>query len=92
MFSIVIISMIMLIAGMLCMKKTACSHCGEQAKTISNKTVGALLIIYSILLILSDYFLHGEMAKGEFIWLVIGLMYFLKKEDDRCLACKVSIR
>lgn len=88
----IIITIIMLVAGILCMKKRACPHCGEQANTLSNKTVGTLLIVYSLLLILSEFFLYEEIAKGEFIWIAIGLFYLLKKDGDQCLACKLSIR
>lgn len=88
----IIISIIILASGILCMKNKACPHCGEQAKTLTNKTVGTLLIVYSLLLILSEYFLYEEIAKGEFIWIVIGLFYYLKKDDDKCLACKFNLR
>ena len=52
--------------------------------------IGTLLIVYSLLLILSDYFLYEEIAKGEFIWLAIGLLYYLKKDNDKCLSCKLK--
>ncbi len=87
----IIITIIMLVAGLLCMKKRACPHCKEQANTLSNNTVGTLLIVYSLLLISSDYFLYDDMAKNEFIWIAIGLFYLLKKDDNRCLACKFKL-
>jgi hypothetical protein len=83
----------MLIIIYLSAQQKTCSCCGEKKIILSNKRCGTILIAYALIIILNDFWILDEgFPKGEILWILIGVFYILKKDDEKCLACKFKLK
>ncbi len=93
MIALFVVSIAMIVVVFLCMKKMTCSCCGENVKILPNKSTGIILIVYAILFICIDFFLiSNEISISGLFCLLLGTWYFFKKEDSKCLACRIQFK
>lgn len=87
-----VMSCVMLIIIYLSAQQKTCPYCGESKKILSNRRCGTILITFALLIIIIDFLvLDDSFPKGELLWLIIGTIYFFKKDDDKCLGCKFKL-